>query len=137
MLPTHNPSRLIIQESSSLSGKGEMHKNLHTVVGLFLWTILGDDIRIGHFFVILWALFWLLWMHTHFPFITLFKMECYGKKCFSTYQALCSWQKNTLSQVSVSVSPQGNLFHWKSTCTAKSYIIMLIHLPMLNISKPY
>lgn len=53
MLPTHNLSRLIIQESYSLSGKGEMHKNLHTVVGLFLWTILGDDVRIGHFFVIL------------------------------------------------------------------------------------
>lgn len=111
MLPTHNLSRLIIQESSSLSGRGEMHKNLHTVVGLFLWTILGGDIRVGHFFNFMSVVLTALNAHTFFLSLYSSKWKCYGNKCFSTYQAVCSWlKKKPLSEVSVSVSPPREIY---------------------------
>ena len=76
-----------------------------------------------------------------FPFITLFKRECYGNKFFSTYleSSLFLTKKYTKPSICICFPPGKyiSLKKYMYICTAKNYIILLIHLPMLNISKPY
>jgi len=112
MLPTHNLSRLIIQESSSLSGRGEMHKKLHNIVGLFLWPILGDDIRVGHFFYFMSIVLTALNAHTFFLSLHSSKWNVMATNVSVLIKQSVIDKKNTLSQVSVSVPPppQGNIF---------------------------
>jgi len=105
MLPTHNLSRLIIQESSSLSGRGEMHKKLHNIVGLFLWPILGDDIRVGHFFYFMSIVLTALNAHTFFLSLHSSKWNVMATNVSVLIKQSVIDKKNTLSQVSVSVPP--------------------------------